>query len=162
MPFVGACIHVPPPPPNQIISIEPSAPIENPGLFTRVWIEGTLRQQSASYDLFFLVDGSRPIQASYAMTLESITIDSPPPGRRGNNPTGWMLQPTQGASWWADSAGPGGANFFTRQMDLIARGNSPFAVLLGVLVAFGYGVLHTLGPGHGKAVILSYFVGHGG
>jgi len=158
VPFVGACIHLPPPPPNQIISIEPSAPIENPGLFTRVWIEGTLRQQSASYDLF-LVDGSRPIQASYAMTLESITIDSPPPARE--QPTGWMLQPTQGASWW-QTLQARGANFFTRQMDLMQRGNSPFAVLLGVLVAFGYGVLHTLGPGHGKAVILSYFVGHGG
>jgi nickel/cobalt exporter len=157
VPFVGACIHVPPPPPNQIIYIKPSTPIENPGLFTRVWVEGTLRQQSASYDLF-LMDGSRPIQASYAMTLESIAIGSRQPSKKQLTDSTPL---SQGYSWW-QALQVRGANLFTQQMNLIQQGNSPAALLLGVLVAFGYGVLHTLGPGHGKAVILSYFVGHGG
>ena len=33
---------------------------------------------------------------------------------------------------------------------------------LAMLMSFSYGVLHTLGSGHGKAVIVSYFVGNGG
>lgn len=40
------------------------------------------------------------------------------------------------------------------------RGSGAF--LLALLVAFLYGVLHTLGPGHGKTVVVSYFVGEGG
>ncbi len=37
------------------------------------------------------------------------------------------------------------------------RGDSPLdAALLVVAIAFGYGVLHAAGPGHGKAVISSY------
>ncbi len=40
----------------------------------------------------------------------------------------------------------------------------PFSktMLVGLAIAFLYGVLHTLGPGHGKVVIISYFVGKEG
>lgn len=33
------------------------------------------------------------------------------------------------------------------------------ALLAGLIGAFFYGVLHTLGPGHGKAVVIGYFLG---
>ena len=36
------------------------------------------------------------------------------------------------------------------------------ALVFALLISFGYGALHTLGPGHGKAVVASYFVGSGG
>ncbi len=36
------------------------------------------------------------------------------------------------------------------------------AFWFAILVAFGYGLVHTLGPGHGKAVVISYFIGDGG
>jgi nickel/cobalt transporter (NicO) family protein len=40
----------------------------------------------------------------------------------------------------------------------LKRGGSPGAVALCLLIAFAYGVFHAIGPGHGKAVILSYFL----
>jgi len=38
---------------------------------------------------------------------------------------------------------------------------SPVVILSAVFAAFLYGVLHTLGPGHGKMVVASYFITHG-
>ena len=39
------------------------------------------------------------------------------------------------------------------------RGDDLGAFLLGLAIAFAYGVVHALGPGHGKFVIMSYFMG---
>lgn len=47
-----------------------------------------------------------------------------------------------------------------RHMYAIAKGESPAALLVGMGLAFLYGVLHTLGPGHGKMVVASYFLAH--
>ncbi len=40
VPYVGACIHVPPPPPNQLIFVTVSTPYESGGLFEAVWVTG--------------------------------------------------------------------------------------------------------------------------
>ena len=44
-------------------------------------------------------------------------------------------------------------------MRALETGNSFAAFFLGLGVAFLYGMLHALGPGHGKFVIMSYFMG---
>jgi len=44
-------------------------------------------------------------------------------------------------------------------MRALETGNSFAAFFLGLGVAFLYGMIHALGPGHGKFVILSYFMG---
>jgi ABC-type nickel/cobalt efflux system permease component RcnA len=44
------------------------------------------------------------------------------------------------------------------QLVAIRRGEEPLALWLGVGIAFLYGVAHALGPGHGKAVVASYFL----
>jgi nickel/cobalt exporter len=40
----------------------------------------------------------------------------------------------------------------------IKAGSSSVALWSLVTVCFGYGVVHTLGPGHGKAVVVAYFL----
>jgi ABC-type nickel/cobalt efflux system permease component RcnA len=44
------------------------------------------------------------------------------------------------------------------QLLAIRRGEEPLALWLGLGIAFLYGVAHALGPGHGKAVVASYFL----
>jgi nickel/cobalt exporter len=41
----------------------------------------------------------------------------------------------------------------------IKRGEDRGALWAGILFAFLYGVLHALGPGHGKSVVIGYFLG---
>lgn len=163
VPYVGACIHVPTPPPNQIVFVEAQRAIKNPGTFSPVQITGELRQERRTYDLF-LVDGSLPVEAGYSLRLEQMTPYRPEgesllprlsdlglPEGHGDGLRGW----TQGLQVWASAV-------LGRTMTHLQEQRSPAALALGGLLAFGYGVLHTLGPGHGKAVIISYFVGQGG
>lgn len=42
VPYFGACLHMPPPPPNQIIFAESKEGIELESLYTPFWFEGTL------------------------------------------------------------------------------------------------------------------------
>ena len=44
-------------------------------------------------------------------------------------------------------------------MNAVERGDDLGAFFLGLAIAFVYGVIHTFGPGHGKFVIVSYFLG---
>jgi len=43
VPFVGACIHVPPPPANQIIYVKVEQGFDVQGTFDPVWVTGTLK-----------------------------------------------------------------------------------------------------------------------
>jgi len=43
VPFVGACIHVPPPPPNQIIYVKAADAFEIGGQFDPIYVTGTLK-----------------------------------------------------------------------------------------------------------------------
>ena len=51
VPYFGACIHVPPPPPNQIIYVKfpKGAPIQQ--LWDVIYLVGTLKTESISHDL---------------------------------------------------------------------------------------------------------------
>lgn len=47
VPYVGACVHVPPPPPNQIVYVDTSAdPVKTRGMWDAIWIVGTLRTKA--------------------------------------------------------------------------------------------------------------------
>ncbi len=40
VPYIGACIHVPPPPANQLVLVTTGKPYEDGGLFDPVWVTG--------------------------------------------------------------------------------------------------------------------------
>lgn len=66
VPTVGACIHTPPPPANQLVHVVYPAGIEVDGLFQPVWITGTMIAQSSVQDVGY-VDGQAPVSVSYSM-----------------------------------------------------------------------------------------------
>lgn len=47
-----------------------------------------------------------------------------------------------------------------KRLASIRRGEGTAALIAGVLAAFLYGVFHTLAVGHGKTVVIGYFLGH--
>lgn len=51
VPYFGACIHTPPPPPNQVIHVKLVAPAEGLRMMDAVWVGGTLRTELAETDL---------------------------------------------------------------------------------------------------------------
>ena len=73
VPYVGACIHVPPPPPNQIVHVKTEkAYTLDGGLYSPVWVNGLMKTEQSQSDLSF-VDGSSNIPSSYA--LEAISVE---------------------------------------------------------------------------------------
>ena len=71
VPWVGACIHTPPPPPNQIVFVKVTEGIENRGRFTPVWVTGEMSVKAAKKKLF-LVDGSYGIDVGYALKASQV------------------------------------------------------------------------------------------
>lgn len=71
VPWVGACIHTPPPPPNQIVYVKLAQGIENAGWFTPVWVTGEMVVKAAKKNLF-LVDGSSGIDVGYTLQASQV------------------------------------------------------------------------------------------
>lgn len=68
VPFVGACIHVPPPPPNQIVLAQLESAYKVNGLYDPVLITGQLNAQTTSTELFH-VDGEAQVPMGYSMQV---------------------------------------------------------------------------------------------
>lgn len=61
VPYFGACLHSPPPPPNQTIFVKTGKPIKITDLAQAVWIEGTITAETQESDL---ADAAYTIQMS--------------------------------------------------------------------------------------------------
>jgi hypothetical protein len=73
VPYVGACIHTPPPPPNQIVHVKTEeAYTLDGGLYTPVWVNGLMQTEQSQSNLSF-VDGASNIPSAYS--LEANTIE---------------------------------------------------------------------------------------
>lgn len=48
VPYVGACIHTPPPPPNQLVFVTTQTPWPNESLWDPVWVSGRLSAKALS------------------------------------------------------------------------------------------------------------------
>lgn len=62
-PFVGACVHVPPPPANQLVLVTTERPYEIDGLFDPVTVTGMIGTSAISTDLAAI---------GYAISAEAI------------------------------------------------------------------------------------------
>ncbi len=75
-------------------------------------------------------------------------------------------QPAASPSLWRQAAGfvvRTEARFsreLNSQLGAVRRGEGSAALMAGILAAFLYGVFHTLAVGHGKTVVVGYFLGN--
>jgi hypothetical protein len=65
VPYFGACIHVPPPPPNQIVHVTTSKGIALDSIYEAYWITGILRIQARS---------TRLGAAAYSVAADNLEI----------------------------------------------------------------------------------------
>ncbi len=64
VPYFGACIHVPPPPPNQIVYVSGAKNLKADLIYNPFWIEGTLTTDTMSHDL---------ANSAYSLKVDNIT-----------------------------------------------------------------------------------------
>lgn len=65
VPYAGACIHVPPPPANQLVLVRTETPFETGGLFEAIVVTGTLAVETTSTELAVV---------GYAMSADKIEL----------------------------------------------------------------------------------------
>ncbi|MGC1333152.1 DUF3299 domain-containing protein [Pseudomonas sp.] len=65
VPYYGACIHVPPPPSNQIVHVTSQVGVKLDDLYQAFWVEGTMRVKQSTSDL---------ADAGYQMEADKIYV----------------------------------------------------------------------------------------
>jgi len=74
VPWVGACIHTPPPPPNQIVHVKLSEGFDiGDDIFTAVWVNGVMKSEKNNPELSF-VDGKQNVDVGYVMQAQEVTL----------------------------------------------------------------------------------------
>ncbi|WNW12528.1 DUF3299 domain-containing protein [Pseudomonas sp. DTU_2021_1001937_2_SI_NGA_ILE_001] len=65
VPYPGACIHVPPPPPNQLVLVRYPKGIKLDDIYTPLWVVGTLKIEKVNNDM---------ADAAYAMDASKVRV----------------------------------------------------------------------------------------
>ena len=65
VPYFGACIHMPPPPPNQIIFAEYKEGISGNSIYDPYWVEGTLHTTLTENDM---------ATSAYSFTVDEVNL----------------------------------------------------------------------------------------
>ena len=73
VPYLGACIHTPPPPQNQIVFVRLEKPFELDDIYTPVLITGRLSIVGVTKKLSY-VDGEAGISSSYTMEATEVEL----------------------------------------------------------------------------------------
>ena len=63
VPYVGACIHTPPPPPNQLVFVNAEKPWPSDQLWDPVWVTGRMKTQMMSTEV---------AETGYVLTAEKM------------------------------------------------------------------------------------------
>jgi hypothetical protein len=66
VPYVGACIHSPPPPPNQMVMVHLKQSFQMKELYAPVWVTGRMAIKPTT-KLLSLVDGQSNVNAGYIL-----------------------------------------------------------------------------------------------
>lgn len=65
VPYVGACIHTPPPPPNQLVFVTTENPWPGDDLWEPVWVTGQMQHELQSTEI---------AEAGYALTADKMEV----------------------------------------------------------------------------------------
>lgn len=65
VPYVGACIHVPPPPPNQLVFVDARTPWPNDQLWEAVWVTGEIRTELLTTEM---------AESGYALSADHMEV----------------------------------------------------------------------------------------
>lgn len=72
VPWVGACIHTPPPPANQVVHVKLDKGFDiGDDIYMPVWVNGVIRTEKNKPELSF-VDGKQDIDVSYVMKADRV------------------------------------------------------------------------------------------
>ncbi|MGF1640459.1 MAG: DUF3299 domain-containing protein [Rhodospirillales bacterium] len=71
VPYAVTCIHVPLPPPNQVVMVTAPVGFAHSGTLAPVWVTGAISVGAGTFDLH-LVDGRAPIDAEYALAARIV------------------------------------------------------------------------------------------
>ena len=73
VPWVGACIHTPPPPPNQIVHVllDEKDAFKSNSMYEPVWVTGEILTQASTRNLF-LKDGSGDFSIGYRLSASLV------------------------------------------------------------------------------------------
>ena len=65
VPYFGACVHVPPPPPNQVVLVTMKKPVRFKDVYEAFWVNGTLSTSVGKTDL---------AETGYTMSGDSLAV----------------------------------------------------------------------------------------
>ena len=65
VPYVGACLHVPPPPPNQLVFVTAQTPWPSDDLWEAVWVTGLMQHDIQSTEV---------AQTGYALRADAMEV----------------------------------------------------------------------------------------
>jgi hypothetical protein len=71
VPTVGACIHTPAPPANQMVHVHYPEGFAIEGLYTPIWVNGKLLAENKAQTVHY-VDGEARVETSYTMTADTV------------------------------------------------------------------------------------------
>ncbi len=65
VPYIGACLHVPPPPPNQLVLVQTPKPWPSTNLWDAIWVTGTMRA---------ILQTTEVAETGYTLSAESMEL----------------------------------------------------------------------------------------
>lgn len=71
VPTVGACIHTPAPPANQMVRVRYPEGFAIAGLYTPIWVNGKLLAEDKAQTVRY-ADGEARVETSYTMTADTV------------------------------------------------------------------------------------------